>query len=410
MENKPQNVFDKLDKQGEKIEDLTSKLEGVSVNDLYALAKRTWDYEDYATAQKYYNHISLLHPLDWEAPLYASLCNARGRHDFYFWTDTLSTMPKVYMATLDYIINLDIEDLKKEDELSRCLKIIRDDISSIIRFTFNSLKDFLNANNSYILDLENGLYKLYEKYHESQFSCLKEFSLDILKEIFNIINQTKQISSDISKEKYDYMVDISKGVPKYKYEDLIEFQSLRNLSMEEKKEIKLNGVLFYEYHDKVLLKRNFRKGMIVSGIILFLALTGIIGSSVLEFWYVMTFYLVSLFTGILLLIKSLMSRNRINVSSFLCFSRKKARLTSNGDIVFEDKVSVLKYVLVVLNIIMVLFPILFSAFNISVPVIIMCVLSIVLSFFCFTILLTLDSIYSRDGYYTYLYKGKYYEF
>ncbi|MDY5982746.1 MAG: hypothetical protein SPJ17_03550 [Anaeroplasma sp.] len=410
MENKPQNVFDKLDKQGEQIEDISQRLEGISIEDLYALAKRTWDYEDYQTAQKYYNHISLLRPLDWEAPLYASLCNARGRHDFYYWTDTLPAMSKVYLATIDYILNLNFDDLKKEDELSRCLKIIRDDINSTIRFTFNRLKDFLNANNSYILDLENGLYKLYEKYHESQFSCLKEFSLDILKEIFNIINQTKQISSDISKEKYDYMVDISKGVPKYKYEELIEFQSLHNLSMEEEKEIKLNGVLFYEYHDKVLLKRNFRKGMIVSGIILFLALTGIIGSSVLEFWYVMTSYLVSLFTGILLLIKSLMSKNRINVSSFLCFSRKKARLTSNGDIIFENKVSVLKYVLAVLNIIMVLGPILFSVLNISVPVTIMCVLSIVLSFFCFTILFTIDFICSWDGYYTYLYKGKYYEF
>lgn len=41
MENKPQNVFEKLDKQEEKIEDISSKLEGISIEDLYALAKRT---------------------------------------------------------------------------------------------------------------------------------------------------------------------------------------------------------------------------------------------------------------------------------------------------------------------------------------------------------------------------------
>ena len=40
MENKPQNVFEKLDKQGEQIEDISQKLEGISINDLYALAKR----------------------------------------------------------------------------------------------------------------------------------------------------------------------------------------------------------------------------------------------------------------------------------------------------------------------------------------------------------------------------------
>ena len=36
MENKPQNVFEKLDKQGEQIDDISSKLEGISINDLYA--------------------------------------------------------------------------------------------------------------------------------------------------------------------------------------------------------------------------------------------------------------------------------------------------------------------------------------------------------------------------------------
>ena len=118
MENKPQNVFDKLDKQGEQIEDISQRLEGISIEDLYALAKRTWDYEDYQTAQKYYNHISLLRPLDWEAPLYASLCNARGRHDFYYWSDTLPAMSKVYLATIDYILNLNFDNSKKENELS----------------------------------------------------------------------------------------------------------------------------------------------------------------------------------------------------------------------------------------------------------------------------------------------------
>ena len=42
MENKPQNVFEKLDKQSEQIDDIASKLEDVNTNDLYALAKRAW--------------------------------------------------------------------------------------------------------------------------------------------------------------------------------------------------------------------------------------------------------------------------------------------------------------------------------------------------------------------------------
>lgn len=60
MENMPQNLFEKLDKKGEQIEDISQRLEGISTNDLYVLAKRIWDYDNFQTAQKYYNHISLL--------------------------------------------------------------------------------------------------------------------------------------------------------------------------------------------------------------------------------------------------------------------------------------------------------------------------------------------------------------
>ena len=121
MENKPQNVFEKLDKQGEQIEDISQKLEGISINDLYALAKRTLDYGDYQTAQKYYNHISLLKPLDWEASLYASLCNFKGYHDMFFWTKVPEQVEKIIVSTIKYINNLELASDKKEKEMSKCV-------------------------------------------------------------------------------------------------------------------------------------------------------------------------------------------------------------------------------------------------------------------------------------------------
>ena len=80
----PDSLFDKLDTQGEIINQVAEKLDGVSIEDLYALAKRTWDYKDYEMAQKYYNHISLLRPLDWKAPFCASLCGCLGPYETYF--------------------------------------------------------------------------------------------------------------------------------------------------------------------------------------------------------------------------------------------------------------------------------------------------------------------------------------
>ena len=109
MENKSQSVFEKLDNQDKKIEEISSRLEGISINDLYALAKRTWEYGDFQTAQKYYNHISFLRPLDWEAPLYASLCNFHGFHEMFFWVKVPEQIEKIIVSTIEYINNLDYE-------------------------------------------------------------------------------------------------------------------------------------------------------------------------------------------------------------------------------------------------------------------------------------------------------------
>ena len=81
----PENLFEKVDRQSEKIDLVAGKLEGVSIEELYALAKRTWDYNDYDMAQKYYNHISLLQPLDWKAPYCASLCGCMGPLQVVLW-------------------------------------------------------------------------------------------------------------------------------------------------------------------------------------------------------------------------------------------------------------------------------------------------------------------------------------
>ena len=114
MSEENKSVFSKLDEQSEKIDDISKKLEGISINDLYALAKRTWDYGDFQTAQKYYNHISLLRPLDWEAPLYASLCNFKGYHDMYFWAKVPEQIKPIIVSTIKYIYGLNLPIDKKE--------------------------------------------------------------------------------------------------------------------------------------------------------------------------------------------------------------------------------------------------------------------------------------------------------
>ena len=324
MENKPQNVFDKLDKQGEKIEDISKKIEGISVKDLYALAKRTWDYGDYETAQKYYNHISLLQPLDWEAPLYASLCNSYGgKHDFGYWMDKILGMRVIFKATIDYILNMDIEESRKENELSRCLTIIKENMEHSKSFSLRYKTEFLKENDGYFLDFQNSLYDLFITYNDSSYQILNDFCVSVLDILVDIINLTKQISKKISKEVYDnHLIKVHTQML-YKYEELIGYQSTNNLSKEEKINIQLNGTLYYEYDDKVISRRVFIKGLIISITILLLSILGIILSFGFDYRYYAPFYGIPLLTGIYLFIKYVKERERINYHLFFALKEKK---------------------------------------------------------------------------------------
>ena len=127
------NLFDKIDQQGETIDQVADKLKDVSVDDLYALAKRTWDFKDYEMAQKYYNHIALLRPLEWEAPLYASLCGILVPAPVFEWEHRPTYLVRYATSTIDYIQNTAMEADKKGAATLKALDIIISVLKEIIR-------------------------------------------------------------------------------------------------------------------------------------------------------------------------------------------------------------------------------------------------------------------------------------
>ena len=169
MENKPRNVLDTLNEQGEKIEDISQRLEGISIDNLYVLAKRTWDYGDYQTAQKYYNHISLLNPLDWEAPLYASLCNFNG----YILVSQRCTFPKqiekIIISTLHYLNDLNFDVDEKEKQIEKCLKIVEKELSYHKKLYLDNKETFDDCDSYYVFNLEECFVNIYKEVKKLNF-------------------------------------------------------------------------------------------------------------------------------------------------------------------------------------------------------------------------------------------------
>lgn len=348
MENKPQNVFEKLDKQGEQVKDISKKLEGVSVDDLYALAKRTWDYGDFQTAQKYYNHISLLRPLDWEAPLYASLCNFKGYHKLDFWKNANEQLEKIYISTIKYIYSLDLEEAKKNGEMAKCLEIIKKDIISTKNMYFDYKDEFDDKCSNYIYSLQNSILSIYLTLKDIKLNQSHEFSIDFSNILLDLISKTNKASSKITKENLNELIGNNEENIKINYEAIYKKCNtndlINSLSNEEIKEIKLKGTMYFEYNDKVISKRIFLKNLIFGILLIAFSIIGIVCCIISNLFYCLAFIFPLLY-GFVLTLRAFLFKDKIKCSSYLSIRRIKNRLSSNGMIVAEDKFNLINIVL-----------------------------------------------------------------
>lgn len=418
MENKPQNVFEKLDRQEEKIDDISSKLEGISINDLYALAKRTWDYGDYQTAQKYYNHISLLKPLDWETPLYASLCNFKGYHDMFFWTKVPEQVEKIIISTFEYISNLDLDNSTKEYEMSRCIEIIKKEMQGTIKHYFDYEENYNEEDSSYVYTLEDYFVNVYQKIKNIDLKCIKQFMIVIVEDCCTIIKGTERLSPNITKEIADEMLCTS-GEYFNNYEDIIAsikkypIEPIKELSNQEKNEIMLKGTMYFEYNDKVISNRYFVRNMLLGSILSVLSIVGIV-ISFLGKCYWMFAFVFPLFYGFLLVIRALTQKDKIKCSSLLSGHRIKNRLTSDGNVTQDNKFNFMRLI-TLLGLYLVMFVGVFMAIatlageEVSTFAIVFVILDALTIITYFTSLKGINEHQSKfNGKYIYLYKGKYY--
>lgn len=422
MENKPQNVFEKLDKQGEKIDDISQRLEGISINDLYALAKRTWDYGDFQTAQKYYNHISLLKPIDWEAPLYASLCNFRGYHNMLFWTKVPEQVEKIVISTIKYINNLDMTDDKREFEMTKCIEIIKKDMLRIEEHYFKYKKDFDDVDSNYIYALEEYYLNVFNEIKDINLNSIKGFIIDLADIILSLIEATKKVSIKITKEIFDELTITSSKSFDISYDVIIEKNKYlsnleKDLSLDEIKEIKLKGKMFFEYEDKVISKHNYKNKIIVSSLLIILSLAGVVLSSFLRPLFSFFFVLPSLY-GLYLLGAAFAHKEKISCSSFFTPIRVYNRLNSNGNIVTEGKKNIVNVLFLIGSVFSLPISIVFSSsiFNMEDKDFVLRIslhlvmISTLLIYYLGSLKFTKEYYYKYDGIYSYFYKGKYYKF
>lgn len=335
-----ENLFEKLNKQSETIDQVAEKLDGVSITDLYALAKRTWDYRDYEMAQKYYNHISLLSPLEWEAPFCASLCGCLGVEQVNLWDRRPKTVTEYYQSTIKYIHSRDLSQEQKIQAFIQATEII-------IEVLREYIKIYLKSDNREIFDscapafkrnIQKAFVAVLKTIDEYSYEGRLQIKESICKELAEFIELHCQGDKSIAISKEDFEIFV------YPYNNRIEYTEniFEEINAENEKEIKLKGKCYLVYKDRVIEKR-YRKKNIILGTLLLL-------SSVVSFFFNYDKHLVfaliptciALFMSVIMFVRGFGRKKGILQNSWMNINRWDYRLTSNGNVIREEKISPMK--------------------------------------------------------------------
>ena len=335
-----ENLFEKLNKHSETIDQVAEKLDGVSIIDLYALAKRTWDYRDYEMAQKYYNHISLLSPLEWEAPFRASLCGCLGVEKFSLWDRRPKIVIEYYQSTIKYIHSRDLSQKQKIQAFIQATEIIIEVLREYIKIYLKSdnRETFDSCAPAFKRNIQKAFVAILKTIDEYAYEEALQIKESICKELAEFIELHCQGDKSIAISKEDFEIFVSPYNNRIEYTENI----FEEINAENEKEIKLKGKCYLVYKDGVIEKRH-RKKNIIFGTLLLL-------SSVVSFFFNYDKHLVfaliptciALFMSVIMFVRGFGRKKGILQNSWMNINRWDYRLTSNGNIIHEEKISPMK--------------------------------------------------------------------
>lgn len=333
----PENLFEKVDRQSEKIDLVAGKLEGVCIEDLYALAKRTWDYNDYDMAQKYYNHISLLQPLDWKAPYCASLCGCMGPLQVDLWDRRPKTAYRYYESTVDYIQSRSLPETEKSQEVLQATDIVLSVFREYIDIYLipENRKSFDECAPEFKRKLQKAFICVIKKLDAFESGLFQEKQEEVCHVLGDFLEKYCQADKSIVVAKEDFEKYIHPLYPDIQYDENLFSEPDPNRIAE----IKLRGRCYLEYKDKVIAERRVKKNAIFA-ILLFAATLTTTMIPMIKgggfAWLALLSVIFAPFT-VLFLLRSIGNRKGIRQNGWLYPSRWKFRKNSDGNVVCERK-------------------------------------------------------------------------
>lgn len=198
-----ESVFEKIDRQGKDLSDLSSKFSDMDVESLYAAAEKAFKEKNSDAALKYYEQLCLLKPNDWKPPFYIGICKSFGTWGTdYYYTSLVYTLRRIVTSALSSI-------LKSEDDKKQKEKDVEDVGNIAIRNCEQHLRNYKEKiyGNKYLKNFYKYIYDIQFNIVEmvKAFEPFKDY--DAYKEIINKIAELFCESIQLAGDKCDSEID-----------------------------------------------------------------------------------------------------------------------------------------------------------------------------------------------------------
>lgn len=251
IEEKNQNLFDKINDNATELARLSGKFSKVELEDLCKLADRTLKAKDFDGAKKLYNQVLLLNPNDWKAEYFVTALNLYGTHYHSEFALTLEFRDKLYEKTFNNILNSKSTDGQKTKDLKEAFELIDGDLDVCINYISKQYKDHMEDINdarveygkylkiikgktktfeeqySYLVNdvyenayfgVELAIYVLFKAIEKIPYQEFKDKDKEYAKKFIEYVNDLKiNICNQISKEDLNNMISVSELSLNYDY-------------------------------------------------------------------------------------------------------------------------------------------------------------------------------------------------
>ena len=235
-----ETVFDKLDKQGRDISDLSSKFSDMDIQDLYDAAAKSVKEKNIPAAIKYYEQLCVLKPKDWKPPFYVGICRYIGAwNNEYYWSQVIRNLAFIFNTALESVSKLDCSEDEKNSAVKEIMNIALKDYEQFNdNYEDGPLKNkFMKEYLPYIFDIQEYISKtidLLDPFIELDIyqECIKKLTLEYVRAVNNAKGKCK---SDVTADQFKKWIGMNDIPYKPSVDNKIELPSEDNTPPTNKK-------------------------------------------------------------------------------------------------------------------------------------------------------------------------------